>query len=68
MAVYICVHIIWLCILYMRAYYMAVYIQNEDNYVASLQNTEKECFGNYIKIINGFICIIIIEYITKRLE
>jgi hypothetical protein len=34
---------------------MAVYIQNEDNYVASLQNTEKECFGNYIKIINDYI-------------
>lgn len=34
---------------------MATYIQNEDNYVSTLQNTEKECFIYYIKIINDYI-------------
>jgi len=34
---------------------MTVYIQNEDNYGATLQNTEKECFVHYIKITNDYI-------------
>jgi len=34
---------------------MATYIQNEDNYFPTLQNTEKECFIHYIKIINDYI-------------
>ena len=34
---------------------MSTYLQNEDNYLSSLQSTEKECFINYIKITNAFI-------------
>lgn len=34
---------------------MTIYIQNEDNYEAALQNTDKECFMHYVKAINDFV-------------
>ena len=34
---------------------MAAYIQNEDNYFLKLENTEKECFLYYIKIVNSYL-------------
>jgi hypothetical protein len=34
---------------------MTIYIQNEDNYEAALQHTDKECFMHYVKSINDFI-------------
>ena len=35
---------------------MATYIQNEDNYFPTLENTEKECFLYYIKLTNDYLC------------
>ena len=36
---------------------MAAYIQNEDNYFPTLENTEKECFFCYIRLINDYISL-----------
>ena len=34
---------------------MATYIQNEDNYFSTLENTEQECFLYYIKLTNDYL-------------
>lgn len=36
---------------------MATYIQNEDNYFTTLENTEKECFFCYVRLINDYLSL-----------
>ena len=47
---------------------MAAYIQNEDNYFPTLENTEKECFFCYIRLVNDYISLFNTKITHQNIE
>ena len=47
---------------------MAAYIQNEDNYFSTLENTEKECFFCYIRLVNDYISLFNAKITHQNME